>query len=127
MSSGQLETSLAGHPAVAETAVVATKDELRGHLPVGFVVLKAGETITQQEIEPQLVKKVRHDVGAVAAFRTAYVIKRLPKTRSGKVLRNVLRALLDGEEPKIPPTIDDIGAVGEIKEVIEARRTASKQ
>lgn len=116
-----MEASIAAHPAVAETAVVAAKDPLKGHVPVGFVVLKSGMTIDEQQLEKDLIAKVRHDVGALACYRTTFLVKRLPKTRSGKVLRNVLRDLIDRVNPRVPATIEDIGAVEEITNNIQHR------
>ncbi|SDX59689.1 AMP-binding protein [Hymenobacter psychrophilus] len=121
MSTGELEEILAAHPAVAECAVLGLYDELRGQVPVGLVVLKDGQTLPETELEQQLIRLVRDKVGAVACFRRAAVVARLPKTRSGKILRKTLRQLADGEEFTLPSTIDDPAILDEIRAVLYRR------
>ncbi|NVO32451.1 AMP-binding protein [Hymenobacter lapidiphilus] len=121
MSTGELEEVLAAHPAVAECAVLGLFDELRGQVPVGLVVLKDGQTLPEAELEQQLIQLVRSRVGAVACFRQAAVVARLPKTRSGKILRKTLRQLADGEEFTVPSTIDDPAILDEIRAVLTRR------
>src|SRR5690606_33412312 len=93
LSTGALEEVLAGHPAVAECAVFGANDELKGQVPVGLVVLKAGVAAGPGEVERQLIDRVRDDIGPVAAFRKVAIVKRLPKTRSGKILRGTLQKM----------------------------------
>ena len=107
LSTGGMEEILAKHPAVAECAVVGAYDNLKGQVPLGFVVLKAGVTQDREEILKELVQMVRNDIGAVASFKKAVIVDRLPKTRSGKVLRGTMRKIADGEEFSVPSTIDD--------------------
>ncbi|HEX8503743.1 MAG TPA: propionyl-CoA synthetase [Hymenobacter sp.] len=107
LSTGEIEEILAAHPAVAECAVLGIADRLRGQVPVGLVVLKDGQTIGEEALEAELVAAVRAHIGALACFRQALVVKRLPKTRSGKILRKTLRQLADGEPFDAPSTIDD--------------------
>lgn len=119
LSSGELEEVIADHPAVAECAVVGVRDETRGQVPLGALVLKDGVNIDEQELERELIAKVRTEIGAFAYFRRAVVVTRLPKTRSGKILRNLLRKLVDGDAWTMPPTIEDQGVVEEISSVLE--------
>jgi propionyl-CoA synthetase len=118
LSTGAMEEVLASHPDVAECAVVGARDALKGQTPLGLVVLKAGVRRAAAEVERELVALVRERIGPVASFRTAHVVARLPKTRSGKILRASLRRLADGEDPRPPPTIDDPAALDEIAAVI---------
>ncbi len=114
LSTGAIEEVMASHPDVAECAVVGPADALKGQLPVGFLVLKAGVDRPHDEIVDEVVKLVRDRIGPVAAFKTAVVVDRLPKTRSGKILRATMRKIADGEEYKTPATIDDPAILGEI-------------
>ncbi len=114
LSTGAMEEVLAEHPDVAECAVIGPADELKGQLPVGFLVLKAGVDRPHDEIVAECVKLVRNRIGAVAAFKTATVVERLPKTRSGKILRGTMRSIADGKEYKAPATIDDPAILDEI-------------
>lgn len=116
LSTGEMEEVVASHPAVAECCVVGASDELRGQIPVGLVLLKDGATIDQDELEEELVEMVRDKIGAIACFRRAMVVDRLPKTRSGKILRRVIRQIADGEEYAVPSTIDDPAILDEISE-----------
>jgi propionyl-CoA synthetase len=119
LSTGSMEEVLAKHPAVAECAVIGAADDLKGQLPVGLVVLKAGVTQPKDEIVTDLVRMVREDVGAVASFKKAVIVNRLPKTRSGKVLRGTMRKIADGEAYSVPSTIDDPAVLGEIQEALK--------
>jgi propionyl-CoA synthetase len=114
LSTGAIEEAMAEHPDVAECAVIGAADELKGQLPVGLIVLKAGVQRPQDEIVAEVVKLVRDRIGAVAAFKTAVVVTRLPKTRSGKILRATMRKIADGESYATPATIDDPAILGEI-------------
>lgn len=120
LSTGEMEEVLSGHSAVAECAVIGVNDELRGQLPLGLVVLKAGETISEAVLEAELIQRVRDQVGAVACFRQALVVQRLPKTRSGKVLRAVLRKIAAEQEYTTPSTIDDPAILDEIETALRA-------
>ena len=98
LSTGAIEEVLAAHPDVAECAVIGVADELKGQLPVGLLVLKAGVDAPHDEIAREVVQLVRERIGPVAAFKTAVVVERLPKTRSGKILRGTMRRIADGED-----------------------------
>jgi propionyl-CoA synthetase len=114
LSTGALEEVLAQHDAVAECAVVGVKDSLKGQRALGFVTLKAGVATSEADIAAELVALVRREIGPVAAFRDVVVVERLPKTRSGKILRKTLRQIVDGEPYKFPATIEDAGVLDEI-------------
>ena len=119
LSTGAMEEVLAAHPDVAECAVIGVHDQLKGQLPVGFLVLNAGVERGHGEIVNEVVGMVRENIGPVAAFKIATVVKRLPKTRSGKILRGTMRAIADGEDHKVPATIDDPAVLGEIAESLK--------
>ncbi len=125
LSTGAMEEVLALHPDVAECAVVGARDALKGQSPLGLVVLKAGVARDAAEVERELVALVRERIGPVAAFRSAVVVGRLPKTRSGKILRASLRRMADGEPPNPPPTIDDPAILDEVAAVLAARGEGS--
>jgi propionyl-CoA synthetase len=114
LSTGGMEEVLASHPDVAECAVVGVADDLKGQIPMGFVVLKAGVARKHEDITTELVSMVRERIGPVAAFKTATVVDRLPKTRSGKILRGTIRKIADGETWTTPATIDDPAILDEI-------------
>ncbi len=114
LSTGAMEEVLAAHPDVAECAVIGVADQLKGQLPLGFLVLSAGVKRDHSEIVTEVVQMVRERIGPVAAFKTASVVPRLPKTRSGKILRGTMQKIADGEEFKVPATIDDPAIVTEI-------------
>ncbi|HEX9923786.1 MAG TPA: propionyl-CoA synthetase [Anaerolineae bacterium] len=116
LSTGAMEEVLASHPEVAECAVLGVADELKGEVPVGTVVLKAGVDRSHAEIVRELVQMVREKIGPVASFKVATVVKRLPKTRSGKILRGTMKKIADGEEYRLPATIDDPVILDEITE-----------
>ena len=115
LSTGAMEEVLCSHPDVAEAAVIGAHDELKGQLPLGFVVLKAGVARPHEVVVKDLVSLVREKIGAVAAFKTATVVERLPKTRSGKILRGTMKKIADSETYKTPPTIDDPVILEEIE------------
>jgi propionyl-CoA synthetase len=114
LSTGGVEEVLSGHPDVAECAVIGVADPVKGEVPIGFVVLKAGVTRHDAEIVAELVQRVRERIGPVASFKVAVVVKRLPKTRSGKILRGTMKKIADGEEYRLPATIDDPAILPEI-------------
>ncbi|MAL98439.1 propionyl-CoA synthetase [Hydrocarboniclastica marina] len=114
LSTGEMEEVIARHPAVAECAVIGISDELKGQVPVGLVLLKNGVNVDPLQLEADLITRVRDEVGAVASFKHALVVERLPKTRSGKILRRVLRDIADGMDYKVPSTIDDPAILDEI-------------
>ncbi len=114
LSTGAIEEVLAEHPDIAECAVTGIHDELKGQLPLGFLVLKSGVDRPEAEVIKEVVQRVRDKIGPVACFKTALVVKRLPKTRSGKVLRGTLRKIADGETYTAPATIDDPTVLTEI-------------
>ena len=107
LSTGSIEAVLAAHPAVAECAVIGAADPLKGQVPRGFVVLKAGQQLDPDVLAEQLVASVRDEIGPVAAFRQVTVVAGLPKTRSGKILRKTMRQIADGDDPAVPSTIED--------------------
>ena len=116
LSTGAMEEVLAAHPDVAECAVIGVHDPLKGQLPLGFMVLKAGVDRDEDDIVKEVVKMVREQIGPVAAFKQALVVPRLPKTRSGKILRGTMRKIADHEEWKMPATIDDPAILDEISD-----------
>jgi propionyl-CoA synthetase len=115
LSTGAMEEILSDHPDVAECAVLGVEDDLKGQVPVGFVVLKAGVTRPHEEIVNELIQMVRDRIGPVASFKKATVVKRLPKTRSGKILRGTMQKIADNKDYRIPATIDDPAILDEIK------------
>ena len=119
LSTGAMEEVLSDHPDVAECAVLGVDDSLKGQVPVGFVVLKAGVTKAEDEIIKEVIQMVRDRIGPVAAFKTATVVKRLPKTRSGKILRGTIQSIADNKEYNVPATIDDPAILGEMEEALE--------
>ncbi|UUX48750.1 propionyl-CoA synthetase [Nisaea acidiphila] len=119
LSTGGMEEVLANHPAVAECAVIGVADQLKGQVPLGFVVLKDGVNTPEEQIVQELVQMVRKEIGPVAAFKQATVVQRLPKTRSGKILRGTMQKIADGQDYPMPATIDDPAILPEIKEALE--------
>jgi propionyl-CoA synthetase len=118
LSTGSMEAVLAGHPAVAECAVVGVQDSLKGQVPRGFVVLKAGIDVDPQALSAELVALVRAEIGAVAALREIDVVPALPKTRSGKILRKTMREIADGKDPALPSTIEDASVLDRLRPVL---------
>jgi propionyl-CoA synthetase len=121
LSTGAIEEVIASHPDVAECAVVGVRDALKGQVPLGFVVLKAGTQRDHRQLQAELVQMVRDQVGPVAAFKQTKVVARLPKTRSGKILRATMRRIADGQEYTVPPTIDDPTILDEIIQILAIR------
>jgi propionyl-CoA synthetase len=118
LSTGEMEEVLAGHPAVAECAVIGVHDPLKGQVPRGFVVLKAGIETDPGELSAELVQLVRDQIGAVAALRAVDVVAALPKTRSGKILRKTMRGIADGEDGPVPSTIEDPAVLDALRPVL---------
>jgi len=118
LSTGAMEEILSDHPQVAECAVLGVEDSLKGQVPVGFIVLKAGVTRDHKDIIKEVVQMVRDRIGPVASFKTATVVKRLPKTRSGKILRGTIQKIADNKEFKMPATIDDPLTLTEMEEAL---------
>ncbi len=116
LSTGGMEEVIAAHPDVAECAVIGINDALKGQLPAGFLILNAGVNRPVEEIQGEVIKLVREKIGPVAAFKIAVPVIRLPKTRSGKILRATMQKVVDGEPFKVPATIDDPAILDEIKE-----------
>ncbi len=121
LSTGGMEEVVASHPDVAECAVLGVKDEIKGEQPCGFLVLKSGVNRPHEEIEKEVVKLVRDKIGPVAAFKMALVVPRLPKTRSGKILRGTMKKIADQDSWATPATIEDPKALEEIQEALAAR------
>jgi propionyl-CoA synthetase len=121
LSTGEIEEVVAGHPDVAECAVIARDDELKGQTPMGLVVLKTGAAITEAELHKQLVARIRENIGPITCYQTTVVLARLPKTRSGKTLRKTLCNMVNGHEYTVPSTIDDTAVVPEIVETLRTK------
>jgi propionyl-CoA synthetase len=122
LSTGEIEEVVATHPAVAECAVIARDDEIKGQVPMGLVVLKSGVTITEEELQKQLIARVRESIGPITCYKDTVVLARLPKTRSGKTLRKTLYKIVNGQEYSVPSTIDDSGVIAEIIEVLRSKK-----
>jgi len=121
LSTGGMEEILASHADVAECAVLGIHDAIKGEVPCGFLVLKAGVTRSPQLIEKEIVALVREKLGPVAAFKLAITVARLPKTRSGKILRGTIKKIADGEAWSMPATIEDPKVLDEIDEALKGR------
>ncbi|KQT53904.1 MULTISPECIES: propionyl-CoA synthetase [unclassified Aureimonas] len=122
LSTGEMEEAVSGHPAVAECAVVGMRDEMKGELPCGFVVLKTSKGEAYSGVEAELVERVRERIGPVAAFRRVVLVDRLPKTRSGKILRATLKKIIDRDAYDTPATIEDPAALAEVESAVERQR-----
>lgn len=120
LSTGQLEEIVSNHHDVAECAVIGLKDSIKGEVPVAFVVVKHGHDIAKSNLESELIAKVREELGAVASLKNCLRVPRLPKTRSGKVLRKLLRKLGQGNDYDLPATIEDASVIKEIEVAIKA-------
>ena len=120
LSTGGMEEVLASHPDIAECAVVGIKDELKGEVPCGFLVLKSGVNRRPIEIEHEIVALVRDKIGPVAGFKIAITVARLPKTRSGKILRGTMKKIADGDAWTMPATIDDPAILEEIGSALKS-------
>jgi propionyl-CoA synthetase len=121
LSTGGMEEVLASHPDVAECAVLGIKDALKGEVPAGFIVLKSGVSRPPAEIEREIIALVREKIGPVASFRIAITVSRLPKTRSGKILRGTIKKIADGESWTTPATIDEPAILEEIRDAMNAK------
>ena len=119
LSTGAMEEVLAGHPDVAECAVIGVSDQLKGQMPLGFLCLNSGCNRAHAEIAGEVVRLVREKIGPVAAFKLAVVVDRLPKTRSGKILRGTMVSIADGKDYKMPATIDDPAILDEIRQALQ--------
>lgn len=120
LSTGEMEEIVADHPAVAECAVIGVNDALKGQAPIGLVLLKDGVDIDEEVLEKELVAMVRKEIGPIACFNRAIVVQRLPKTRSGKILRKLLRQIADGQAYTVPSTIDDPASLSEIEGIMDS-------
>jgi propionyl-CoA synthetase len=119
LSTAEMEEIVSSHHSVAECAVIGINDDLKGQVPLALVVNKSGELIEHFQLEQEIVKLVRQQIGAVASLRNVVIVQRLPKTRSGKILRKLIRSIADGEDFQIPSTIDDEAIVEEIIDVLK--------
>ena len=126
LSTGGMEEVLASHPAVAECAVLGIKDELKGEVPCGFIVLKSGINQDPAEIEKECIALIREKIGPVAAFKLAITVARLPKTRSGKILRGTIKKIADGDTWQMPATIDDPAALDEIGVALKGKGVVNR-
>ena len=126
LSTGEMEEIIATHPDVAECAVIGVGDSLKGQLPIGFAVLKSGVKKEPEVVRTELSKLIRNEIGPIACYKETAVVARLPKTRSGKILRSAMRKIADGEEFKVPSTIDDPAILREIEEALKGIGYARK-
>ena len=115
LSTGEMEEIVGAHPAVAECAVIGKDDELKGQIPIGLVVLKSGVDMDEETLSKELIRDIRAQIGAIACYKDTYIVKRLPKTRSGKILRKSMRQMVNGQAYAVPSTIDDPGIMPEIE------------
>ncbi len=122
LSTGEMEEIIGGHDAVAECCVVGIEDSLKGHIPIGFVILKDGVNIETEQLQNELAGVVRKTIGAIACFKTSMVVQRLPKTRSGKILRKSIRQISDEGDTIVPSTIDDPASLDEIKTALSTNK-----
>lgn len=125
LSTAEMEEIVASHPSVAECAVVGIEDELKGQIPLALAVIKSGDEIEHFQLQHEVVHLVREQIGAVASLKDVVIVNRLPKTRSGKILRKLLRQIVDGVEYQIPSTIDDEAIIDEMIEVFEKSKIGS--
>ncbi|MDX3775613.1 propionyl-CoA synthetase [Chromatiaceae bacterium AAb-1] len=121
LSTGEMEEIVASHPAIAECCVIGIQDPIKGQQPLGLVLLKNGIQIDEEILQAELVAMVRQEIGALACFKRAIIVQRLPKTRSGKILRKILRNIADGTEYSVPSTIDDPASLPEIAELMASK------
>lgn len=127
LSTGEMEEIVAAHPAVAECAVIGVDDPLKGQVPIGLVLLKDGSEVDEEQLQSELVAQVRKEIGPIACFQRAIVVQRLPKTRSGKILRKLLRHIADGQSYSVPSTIDDPASLQEIEEIMDSHGLVRRQ
>lgn len=125
LSTAEMEEIVASHPSVAECAVVGIEDELKGQIPLALAVIKSGDEIEHFQLQHEVVHLVREQIGAVASLKDVVIVNRLPKTRSGKILRKLLRQIADGVEYQIPSTIDDEAIIDEVVEVFQKSKIGS--
>jgi propionyl-CoA synthetase len=126
LSTGEMEEIVSTHQDIAECAVFGVEDGLKGQVPIGLAVLKTGTERDEGELQQELVKMIREEIGAIACFKQAAIVKQLPKTRSGKILRGTMRKIADGEEYSVPSTIDDPATLGVIEEALKRIGYAKK-
>jgi propionyl-CoA synthetase len=126
LSTGEMEEIISTHPDVAECAVIGAADSIKGQLPLGFAVLKAGANKNSEDVRKELEQLIRDEIGPIACYKETAVVARLPKTRSGKILRGTMRKIADGEEVKVPSTIDDPAILGEIENALKKIGYAKK-
>ncbi|HHY01439.1 MAG TPA: propionyl-CoA synthetase, partial [Paracoccus sp.] len=119
LSTGAMEEVLSAHPDVAECAVIGVADPLKGQTPLGFLCLKKGAAASAEQVGREVVQMVRDQIGPVAAFKTTVVVERLPKTRSGKILRATMARIADNEDFRMPATIDDPAVLDEIRTALQ--------
>jgi propionyl-CoA synthetase len=126
LSTGAIEEVIAAHTDVAECAVIGTVDAIKGEVPLALVVLKAGTTTAKEQIVSELIAAVREKIGPVASFKTARIVNRLPKTRSGKIVRGTIKKIADGADFEIPATLEDAAVLDDIQAVLgEFRKTST--
>jgi acyl-coenzyme A synthetase/AMP-(fatty) acid ligase len=125
LSTAAMEEVVAAHPLIAECSVIGVENELKGQIPVGFVVLQQGADITEEELEKELIKMVRSQVGPVAAFKKVAIVKRLPKTRSGKILRRIMRYIADNKPYSTPSTIEDASVLDELDILMKEKKISN--
>ncbi len=121
LSTGEMEEVVGAHPSVAECAVIARDDNLKGQIPIGLVVLKTGAGIDPEVLSKELIRDIRAQIGAIACYKDTYIVKRLPKTRSGKILRKNMRQMVNGQPHIVPSTIDDPGIMPEIEALLREK------
>ena len=119
LSTAEMEEVVSSHPSVAECAVIGINDSIKGQIPLALVVVKLNDEIEHYQLQQETIKLVRQQIGAVASLQSVVIVDRLPKTRSGKILRKLMRSIADGENFQIPSTIDDENIVGEIDSVLQ--------
>jgi propionyl-CoA synthetase len=118
LSTGEMEEVVGAHAMVAECAVVGVQDELKGQLPMALVLLKAGADIDETQLGKEIVAMLRKTIGPIAVLKSAHIVSRLPKTRSGKILRKIIRNIANGEDYVVPSTIDDPASLDEIRKLL---------
>jgi propionyl-CoA synthetase len=123
LSTGAMEAAVASHAAIAECAVIAVPDSLKGHVPVAFVVLKNGASVTPETLAKDVVQIVRAQIGAVASLRLVHIVPALPKTRSGKILRKYMRSIAEGRNDPTPSTIEDAGVMKALEPLLRASKS----
>ena len=125
LSTAEMEEIVASHPAVAECPVIGINDDLKGQIPLALAVTKSGNEIAESVIQSEVIKEVRNQIGPVASLKQVILVNRLPKTRSGKILRKLLRSIADNDDYKIPSTIDDPKIIDEIENVYKTHKVGS--